>query len=124
MKLGGGIIGITAAILMRKKGHEVTLLEKSSQLGGLLNSSEAFKDTFLDFGSHVPRETGIKELDDILFRDLTDEDWNKYSYANVGNYFREKMNILSSFIDVRELKEDIFIKGEEDFFKTNLIIRK
>lgn len=32
--MGGGIIGITAAILMRKKGHEVTLLEKSSQLGG------------------------------------------------------------------------------------------
>jgi len=117
--VGGGIVGITGAILLREKGYEVTVLEKSTKLGGLLNSFEAFKDNFLDFGSHVPRETGIEELDRILFGNLLDEQWNKYSYADVGNYFCGKLNTSSSFIDVRQLEEEIFIKGKQDFFKTN-----
>lgn len=98
--IGGGVIGITASILMKKKGYDVTVIEKNKTLGGLLSSVEAFDNTFLDYGSHVPRETGIQELDDILFENLSNEQWNKYKYANVGNFFKDKLNTDSAFINV------------------------
>lgn len=117
--VGGGIIGIVASILLQSKNHKVTLIEKSNQLGGLLNSIPTNDGNYLDFGSHVPRETGIETLDNILFKDLPKNDWNKYQFANVGNYFANKINSDSQFIDVSELSSEIFIKGLSDLLLCN-----
>jgi 2,4-dienoyl-CoA reductase-like NADH-dependent reductase (Old Yellow Enzyme family)/thioredoxin reductase len=39
--IGGGVSGLAAAVFAGKKGHEVTLYEGSSQLGGLLDVASA-----------------------------------------------------------------------------------
>ena len=41
MVIGGGIAGITAALALANRGYEVTLVEKSSDLGGLLDARQA-----------------------------------------------------------------------------------
>lgn len=112
--VGGGVVGLAAAILLKKSNEEVYLIEKDKQLGGLLNSIQMSDGMFLDFGSHVPRETGIDELDDILFKVLPLEEWNKYSYANVGNFFQGKLNSQSQFIDVSTLPVNTYLNGLRD----------
>ena len=44
--LGGGFTGLTAAYCLRKKGHEVVLIEKASALGGL---ARGFKQPLWDW---------------------------------------------------------------------------
>lgn len=115
--VGGGIIGVVASILLKRANHQVTVIEKSKKLGGLLNSLKVEEEVFLDFGSHIPRETGIVALDDVLFNKLPLSDWNKYRYANVGNYFSNIINTQSQFIDVSTLDSEIYTKGLGDLFQ-------
>lgn len=117
--VGGGIVGIAASILLQKSGHEVTLIEKDQKLGGLLNSFEVEQNIFLDFGSHVPRETGIEPLDEILFARLPLNKWNKYSYANVGNYFSGELNCNTQSIDIRALPANLYFESFRDLLTIN-----
>ena len=57
--VGGGPAGMQAAITASKRGHEVTLLEKSGQLGGLLNHAEydPHKTDLLAYRNYLVRET-------------------------------------------------------------------
>jgi 2,4-dienoyl-CoA reductase-like NADH-dependent reductase (Old Yellow Enzyme family)/thioredoxin reductase len=52
---GGGPGGMQAAITASERGHEVTLCEKSSSLGGVLRSTEnvPFKDDVVRFRKHL-----------------------------------------------------------------------
>src|SRR5215475_10425498 len=50
--IGGGLAGITAAIDLREAGHQVTLLESRSRLGGAA-SSYARGSMTVDNGQHV-----------------------------------------------------------------------
>ena len=69
--VGGGVAGITAALLLRQQGHQVTLIERANELGGLLRSVYPFGDEYpFDFGTHLGRETGISELDSLLYDGL------------------------------------------------------
>jgi len=122
--VGGGVVGLAAAILLKKQNEEVYLIERDKQLGGLLNSIQMSDGMFLDFGSHVPRETEIDELDNILFKNLPLEEWNKYSYANVGNFFQGKLNYHSQFIDVSILPVATYLNGLKDLLsiEDNLVI--
>lgn len=113
---GGGIIGLTAAILLQKNNHDVVLIEKSNNLGGLLNSLELFEGLSFDFGTHIPRETGINELDEVLFGNLNKSEWNTFDYANVGNYFNGHLNKDSQFIDAGRLESIDYVEGLKDIF--------
>ena len=82
--VGGGIAGISTALFLAERGHKVILVEAADKIGGLLNSIYPFNDEFsFDFGPHFPRETGIPEIDKILY---ASEDLSKYSYLKVGSY--------------------------------------
>lgn len=48
MVAGGGLSGMEAALVAAQRGHEVTLYEKSSQLGGLLPIAALVKDLETD----------------------------------------------------------------------------
>lgn len=65
--LGGGIAGMQAALTAAKRGHTVTLAEKSSQLGGVLLCEEKvpFKihlHEYIENQVRRVRESGIKVL--------------------------------------------------------------
>ncbi len=44
--IGGGVAGMQAALTCAKRGHAVTLTEKSDRLGGILNFAEHDKDKY------------------------------------------------------------------------------
>lgn len=90
--LGGGITGLTAAYLLAKRGHEVTLFEKGKTLGGL---AQGFKekgwDWSLEYAYHhlFANDTDIIEFakeigfDRIFFK--TPETNSLYSETKNGD---------------------------------------
>ena len=63
--VGGGPVGILASILLSKKCKNITVIEKSNTLGGLLKSIQDDKGNYYDIGTHIPNVVKIKELDNI-----------------------------------------------------------
>ncbi|HEU5120618.1 MAG TPA: FAD-dependent oxidoreductase, partial [Candidatus Nitrosocosmicus sp.] len=64
--IGGGLAGLTAAVILSQKGKNVTLIEKSSNLGG--RARTIFKDGFyFNQGPHAlyPAGSGAKILDEL-----------------------------------------------------------
>ena len=56
--VGGGMSGLTAAVYLSRKGHEVLLLEKNKECGGLLNSFSREGFTF-DAGARSILNAGV-----------------------------------------------------------------
>ena len=61
--IGGGIAGICTALFLSNRYKSVILVERSSSLGGLLNTSFPFNNEFhFDYGTHFLSKTGDKSL--------------------------------------------------------------
>ena len=71
--LGGGLSGLTCGLSLIKAGHEVTIIEKEEELGGLARSYR--KDSFtFDYGPHFlfsPKVVDV--LSSLLERDFSAE---------------------------------------------------
>lgn len=55
--IGGGVAGLQAAVVAHDRGHQVTLVEQSEKLGGILN-----------FTDHDLYKTGLREFKDLMVR--------------------------------------------------------
>jgi len=55
--IGGGLAGMQAAVLIAQRGHNVSLYEKSNELGGQWNIAAAVpgKECFADFTNILKR---------------------------------------------------------------------
>jgi len=111
--VGGGIAGILSALLSSRDGHKVTLIEKAGDIGGLLRSFNAQDDVFFDSGTHVLRGTGIEELDQILFGDITQDNYNIFEYPKTGNFYRQ-LNEHSPFIDLNSIDMEDHLQGVKE----------
>jgi heterodisulfide reductase subunit A len=58
MVIGGGIAGMTAALAIANRGYEVTLVEKSADLGGLLLQLDKLAPSGADAAEIVRRQAG------------------------------------------------------------------
>lgn len=58
--IGGGPAGMEAALMAAKRGHEVTLYEKTGRLGGLINTTRGvdIKWTLVKFADYMARQIG------------------------------------------------------------------
>lgn len=63
--LGGGLAGISLAI-NKKQDFDITIIESSEQLGGLLNGIQINGNQY-PIGAHFLRKSGNTELDEVLF---------------------------------------------------------
>jgi phytoene dehydrogenase-like protein len=101
--VGGGIAGLTAALVLAGQGHSVKLLESALELGGLLRSHARGKWGDFDHGTHVFSETGVAGLDAILFSGLRGSpDWIGHEHCTQDIFFSGHRR-RSSFLDVRFL---------------------
>ena len=73
--VGGGVAGLQAAVTARDRGHEVVLLEKSGQLGGILNFSvhDPDKNDLAGFARAMEAQARAKGADLRLNTVLTGE---------------------------------------------------
>lgn len=72
--IGGGIAGLTAAVYLRKHGHEVTILEQSSlahEIGAAFNITPNASHCLWQIGID-PHDGGAVDADGNVFRDMHD----------------------------------------------------
>ena len=108
--VGAGIAGMYGALFMAKRGHHVTLIEASGELGGLLRGVSSDNGLEFDCGTHFLRDTGIPEIDEQLFTCL-DEQWQRLPFLKVGTYANGAFYDESPFIDARNLPPEIYSQG-------------
>lgn len=124
--VGGGFKGIIAAYLLREKGFEVTLVEKSKHLGGIMYSSvwEGFN---IDNGVHlfdsIPKNLGliIEEVMDgdvypinfnyaSVYNDITTDGLAIPDFENLGESEKQKIlyeliQLIASDVDYSDSQE-------------------
>jgi protoporphyrinogen oxidase len=119
---GSGVSGMLSALLLLKhtKGENIYLIDKNAELGGLLRKFDYGEEygTF-DYGMHNMLETGIKELDSLLFGLLPENEWQVLDQDKrdlAGIFFNGKLQKHTPYIDIRNLPIDDYLKCLDDFF--------
>jgi protoporphyrinogen oxidase len=117
---GSGITGLVCALLLclKGQGEKIIIIEKNNELGGLLRHFHYGEWGNFDYGMHNLLETGINELDDLLFSLLPEKEWqilegNKRDLA--GIYFNGKLQKHTPYIDLRSLSQEDYHACLADF---------
>lgn len=79
--VGGGPAGMKAALTAYKKGHKVTLIEKSDKLGGQLN--------YADLGKY---KEDLRKFKEYLINHVNDSDINVMFNTNANNDLLKSLN--------------------------------
>jgi protoporphyrinogen oxidase len=108
--IGGGLAGIFSALMYARKKSNVVLVEKDENLGGLLRSQILFERMHFDFGTHFLTQTGIQELDGILFDNF---DLSVFEFLKVGSFYNG-LNCNNGFLS------DKFIDNRQEYFNNLL----
>jgi protoporphyrinogen oxidase len=105
---GAGITGLVSALLLLKKheGEDIYLVDKNQEAGGLLRRFDYGPWGSFDYGMHNMLQTGITEMDELLWGLLPPEEWqllngNKRDLA--GIFFNGRLQKNSPYIDLRSL---------------------
>jgi len=105
---GGGIAGLVAALLLADRGfgHRTLLVESEPNLGGLLRSIDYGDGLVFDYGMHTLQETGVAELDDLVFSLLPQDEWHVFPDGRqdvAGALFNGVLQLNTPFPDLRSL---------------------
>lgn len=103
--VGGGISGLSAALLLRREGHEVTLFEASGRLGGRIYTHRFGRgangrDVYFEAGAmRIPRSK------------LHEDVFTMIEYVNAQNPSEMKINLIPYILEHQNNKA--FIKGRK-----------
>lgn len=114
--VGGGVAGLVSALIARRKGANVTVVEQAPRAGGLWYSQAvdlAGENHILDHGLRLPLTSGLDEWDDDLFRNpRVDFDWLQFDgFPREAALFNGALTRESSCFDARLLGDDINAAG-------------
>ncbi len=120
--VGGGIAGLTAAWELRRKfpSDKVSVVERSSELGGLLTTYDYGSFGSFDCGMHWITETGIPEIDELYFdqllprQDLVFLEGAQRDLS--GLFYRGKLQSNTQFPDLRDVDRGRYSAYLGDFF--------
>lgn len=106
--VGGGVAGLVSALIARRKGADVTVVEQASRAGGLWWSqsvSLAGETHDLDHGLRLPLTSGLSEWDADLFHNPhVDFDWVQFDgFPREAALFDDMLTQESSCFDARLL---------------------
>jgi protoporphyrinogen oxidase len=117
---GSGLSGLLAALILSENPeNKVFIIEKSNQPGGLLKSFDYGENGFFDHGAHNISETGIKEIDQLIFNILEEKQWDILSGNRrdlAGTYINGKLQKHTQYIDLRNFSGEVFKNSVADFF--------
>ena len=111
---GGGYLGLMIALMLsNRRDINVTIVERQANLGGLYNTAFQKDEFYFDHGSRAILQTGVAELDDVIFSLLPDDQYLKtaenlreFSFQN-GKYCN-----YSNCLDARLLPAKVFERGK------------
>jgi len=119
--VGAGISGLVAALLLSntKSDSSIVLIDKSEDVGGLLRCFDYGEYGYFDYGMHTVAETGIDELDELIFNLLPEEEWEILAGARrdlAGVYYNRTIHAASPYIDIRSHSPEVYRACLADFF--------
>jgi protoporphyrinogen oxidase len=114
--VGGGLVGLVVALLLGRRGHEVTVVEGGPTLGGLLSSVAGPGGTWFDHGTHVPQETGVEPLDELLFAEVEHPPWRQLPGLRAGCAFNGVVGATPA-PDLRTLGGAVVALAERDLLE-------
>lgn len=109
--------GLAAArILADQADHNITVIEKSNEFGGLYTSTRSEGGYVFDHGSHTVLDTGVPELDEILFEDFVDGEWDIILESLKETlYFMGEHTSNSVCPDARKLPKELYERAVVEF---------
>lgn len=117
--VGAGIAGIAAAKFEMDKGNDVILIEAGKQAGGLLKS-DSVDGYHFDYGTHIIPETGLAPLDELLFGEVSEEEFSVEKLIAAGNYFNGSLNEKNCYVDTSTLTQNEYNQGCYDLINANI----
>ena len=79
-------------------------------------SSIKFKKYYFDHGSHIAQETTNKKVNKILFKNKK-KNFFSYKYLPQNHYFNDKWYDHSSFLNIRNLEKQKYLKSFNQILK-------
>lgn len=118
---GSGISGLLYALLLIQNNYDgkIMIVDKASEAGGLLrrfNYGEEYGD--FDYGMHNFLETGIKDVDDLIYSLLPEDEWDVLDGNRrdlCGIYYNKTLQKKTPYIDIRNLPEAEYQSCLADF---------
>lgn len=121
--IGGGPAGMVTALVAKKRGHKVRILEKSGQLGGNMNliSKEDCKDGVRNYNNYIKKQVELNNIDVEFNCEATIEKIKETSpdvvVAATGSYlFIPGIPGFDSdsVVTIKGLHEDVKLSGDEN----------
>jgi protoporphyrinogen oxidase len=111
--VGGGLCGLFASIRLADRFENVIIVEKDFECGGLLRAAKDSRGIIYDLGTHIPNQTSVPEIDEILFgsREEIANNWSNLGVLKRGNFFGGTWNLETQTADSRCLPPDVYEKG-------------
>ncbi len=108
--VGAGIAGLVAAlVLAERQGRKVIVVERETEAGGLLRRFDYGQFGVFDYGMHNMYETGVPELDALLFGLLPPDEWQMLEGTRrdlAGVVYNGRVQHNSPFPDLRGLAQE------------------
>lgn len=109
--VGGGISGLVTALLLAEgRARDVVVVEAAPVLGGLLGSIDCGEHGSFDHGTHLMADTGVAEVDELLFGLLPRTSWNVFSDNRrdlAGCWFDGRLQENSVYPDLRSRPSEV-----------------
>lgn len=108
--IGGGIIGCLTAIYLKQNNHDVTIIEKGSNLGGVLSDHKYQNQIYLKGTQYLDADS---EWFKMLINLVNDVKIFEYDYGSFTNFGNSKINSSDYALPVFDLKID-----KKEYFKS------